>query len=98
MAQTCSRVATIRQSLLNDFNPEVPLEFPKKATRASQPFFQLLSVTHSVIGTCVSARLPNNLIYNLSDEERDKLSNLTLKRIEKLSENIDEYDGAYLEI
>lgn len=39
MAQTCSRVATIRQSLLNDFNPEVPLEFPKKATRAGQPFF-----------------------------------------------------------
>lgn len=55
-------------------------------------------MTHSVIGTCVSARLPNNLIYNLSDEERDKLSNLTLKRIEKLSENIDEYDGTYLEI
>lgn len=100
MAQACSRVATIRQSLLNNFNGEAPLQFPKQSERLGSPTFHILSIcyNHSPIGTSMFLRKTNDSIYEMSNSERDELSDLNLKRIEDLSRNIDEYDGTYFEI
>jgi hypothetical protein len=100
MAQTCSRVATIRQSLLNNFNGEASLQFPKPSERLSSPTFHILSISYNPdpTGRSMFLRKTNDSIYEMSNSERDKLSNLNLKRIEELSRNIDEYDGTYFEI
>lgn len=89
MAQTCSREATIRQSFLNDYKGELPLEFPKNLVKTN-PYMNILFFYAS------SNR--KSFIYTLSDSARDKLSLLNLKRIEDLSKNLDEYDGSFIEI
>lgn len=96
MAQTCSRVAAMRQSLLNDYKGELPLEAPKKTIKTGSYenvwFFYLYSTRELYM------RSRDISIYELSDKNRDKLSLLNLKRIEDLSKNLDEYDGSFIEI
>lgn len=97
MTQTCSRVtATIRQSLLNNFHSDEPVRFPKKSDTTT---LHVLAICSPYIEKNLISPLENRMsIYNLTDQERDNLSYQVLKRIEELSQNIDNYDGSYIEI
>lgn len=100
MTQTCSREASIRQSLLDNFKDSTPLEFPKKPNK-SNGYYKFFLFTPHYLVMCMRAmpkKIENYSIYNMSNDDRDKLSNLTLKRIEELSKKLNEYDGSYIEI
>lgn len=98
MAQTCSEVATIRQSLLNNLKGEASLDFPRNSNKSNTSMKYFLFLTPHYMTSYTSARDVAHSIYEMSDNERERLSNLNLERIEELSKNIDQYDGTYFEI